>query len=107
MASLVPDISILFKTNGEEKRLDFQRVPFSAWSELKRDLHFTPKTLPEAMAEFDLEAFGAVIWLERRQTERTLSWASVRQQLDKGAFDFEILEVLVDASEPDPQSADS
>ena len=105
--AIVPDISILFKLDGVDKRLDFKKVPFSAWSELKRELQFTPQTLTFAMRESDVESFAAIIWLERRQTETGLAWASVRSQFEKHVPDFELVDGLVDQSEPDPQTAGS
>jgi len=105
--ALLPNIVIDFRVDGEDKSLSYRKVPFSAWSELKRDLKFTPLTLSNAMGEFDVEAFAAIIWLERRQHERSLSWASVRSQLQKNLLDFEIVDLRVDEDEEEPDPTDA
>lgn len=89
--SLVPDIRITFETNGQRKELSYRKLPFSAWSELKGALGFTPVSLLEAVETYDLEAFGAIIWLERKQQERQLRWVEVRRVLEKEDVDFEFV----------------
>lgn len=93
---MVPDLVVVFKLNGETRRLDYRKVPFSAWSELKAQLKFTPMSLLRAVQEFDLEAFGAIIWLERKQLERKLGWPEVRRELERGDCDFEPVDAIVD-----------
>lgn len=118
--ALVPDIVFIFDLNGERKRLEYRKLPFSAWSELKAALGFTPTTLVDAMHQYDLEAYGAVIWLERKQRERMLRWVEIRRELERNDVDFEAVDVLVDGAsvlfdapepepepEPDPTQADS
>ena len=93
---MVPDLVVVFKLNEETRRLDYRKVPFSAWSELKAQLKFTPMSLLQAVQEFDLEAFGAIIWLERKQRERTLGWPEVRRELERADCDFEPIDMIVD-----------
>lgn len=80
---MVPNLVIVFDLNGERHRLNFRRVSFNAWSELKRELGFTPKTIIDAVGDFDVEAIGAVIWLDRRQHDRKVQWGTVRQELER------------------------
>jgi hypothetical protein len=116
--ALVPDIVFVFDLNGERKRLEYRKLPFSAWSELKASLGFTPTTLVEAMRDYDLEAFGAIIWLERKQRERMLRWVEIRRELERNDVDLEAVDVIVDGvstladypepePEPDPTQAGS
>lgn len=117
---MVPDIRIVFKLNGERRELAYRKLPFSVWSELKAQLRFTPISLLEAAQTFDLEAFGAIIWLERKQTERALGWQEVRRQLEHDECDFEPVDLIVNGNsitgaedespeeaEPDPTPASS
>ncbi len=94
--ALVPDIILVFKLNGERKELAFRKLPFSAWSELKQQLRFTPYSLMDAMLAFDVEAYGAVIWLERKQRERALRWPIVMRDLEREDFEFEAIDAVVD-----------
>ena len=105
--ALVPDINIQFRLNGEVKTLRFKDLPFSAWSDLKNKLQFTPWTVIEAVQKFDLEAIGALIWLERRQHERMLQWATVQRELERGDTEFEFVDAYEGKKETDPPSADS
>ena len=93
---LVPDIVLVFKLNDERKELHYRKVPFSAWSELKQQLGFTAGTLIGALGTVDLEAIGAVIWLERKQHERSLRWTDVRGSLERDEYDFEAVDVITD-----------
>ena len=65
--ALAPDIVVVFECNRERKELNYRKLPFTAWSELKQQLGFTPTTLLDAVQSYDIEAFGAIIWLERKQ----------------------------------------
>jgi hypothetical protein len=119
MAGMVPDFIIVFKLNEERKELNYRKLNFAAWSELKAQLGFTPLTLMSAAQTYDLEAFGAIMWLERRQRERTLRWPEVRRDLERVDVDFELIDFIVDGvsqsgeddepeEEPDPTTpADS
>jgi hypothetical protein len=116
--SLVPDIVIIFQLDGERKQLSYRKIPFSGWSELKAALGFTPMTLGDAMISADLEAVGALIWLERKQRERDLRWPEVRRLLDREDHSLEVLGAIVDGEvvmgeddtpgrEPDPTKPNS
>jgi hypothetical protein len=96
MASLVPDIVLIFKTGEERRELHYKRLPFTAWQELKANLGFTPLSLISGIGEFDLEAVGAVIWLERKQGDRKLRWSEVRRELESDEIEFEFLVGLED-----------
>lgn len=115
--ALVPDIAIVFTLNGQRKELRYRNLPFSIWSELKSQLSFTPTSLLDAVQNYDLEALGAIIWLERKQHERTLRWPEVRADLERNDADLEFLNASVDGrfilgeesneAEPDPTPASS
>jgi hypothetical protein len=95
---VIPNVSIIFKLDGQRQRLDFRRLPFSVWGELKRELGFTPRSLLDALDNVDVEAIGALIWLERRQHNRRLPWAEVRRELETAGaeLEFEPLDVLAE-----------
>lgn len=96
---LIPNVKIVFTLDGERKELEYRAVPLSAWAELKTRAGFTPVTLGEAIGELDVDAFVALAWLERRQTQRKLSWprfvASLRDQVPDIDMDAEF-DVIVD-----------
>ena len=94
--SLVPDVVLIFKLNEERKELNYRKLPFSAWTELKASLGFTPMTLLSAVSDFDLEAIGGVIWMERKQHEKALRWNDVRRELERDDATFESVGVIVD-----------
>jgi hypothetical protein len=93
---IVSDIVYVFKLNGERKELHYRKIPFSGWSELKSQLGFTPTTLLESLVGGDLEAVGAMIWLERKQRERMLRWNDVRRELERDEVDFEGVGMIAD-----------
>jgi hypothetical protein len=94
--ALVENVEILFNLNGERKSLRYRRLPFSVWSELKAQLKFTSMSLLEAWMGGDVEAVGAIIWLERRQSERTLRWPTVRAELERDECEFEAVGAGID-----------
>jgi hypothetical protein len=94
--SLVPDIVLVFKLNGVRKELHYRKISFSAWSELKAQLGFTPLTLGSAMALVDQEALGAIIWLERKQRERNLRWSEVRRDIENNDYELDYVGTIID-----------
>lgn len=109
---MVPDIKIKFSLDGNEHTLDYKRVPFNAWSELKQIAQFTPATLLTALGQWDMDAITALVWLDRKQVSRRAKFAETQQELAKGDHNFELSDVIVDgvsqmgedveAGEPDP-----
>jgi len=99
MAVGVTDTKIQFKLGNRELTLDYRRVPFMKWSELKQTTTFTQRTLVTALSELDLDAIVALIWLERTQRERKLSYLDVYQEMansDGGDHeDFEITDMII------------
>ena len=94
--ALVPDIVIAFKLDGTAKELDYRKLPFTTWQELKAALGFTPLSLLEALSAVDMEAVGAIIWLERKQHERRLAWREIVRDLDKEDHTFHLEAARVD-----------
>jgi hypothetical protein len=97
MAVGVVDVKIKFKLGNRELTLDYRRVPFMKWSELKQTTTFTQRTLMTALDNLDLDAIVALVWLERTQRERRLSFADVYQEFQSADNDedFEITDVIV------------
>lgn len=99
MAVGVVDTKIKFKLGARELTLDYRRVPFMKWGELKQTTTFTQKTLVSALFELDLDAIVALIWLERTQRERKLSYLDVHQELSNANGgddeDFEVLDLII------------
>lgn len=98
MAVGVAKAKITFRLGARRLTLDYRRVPFSAWSELKTATTFTQSTLLKAIGDADLEAIVAVIWMERKQRERKLRYFDVYRELENAEEDedFEILQLVVD-----------
>lgn len=120
--ALVDDVRLEFRVNGELRTLEYRKVTFGTWADLKKMLGFTPSTLLRGVGDGDVEALGALIWLERRQRERDLNWMSVRRELEReehsleplravvnGEVVFDVGDIAADTSssedEPDPTSA--
>lgn len=101
--ALIPDAEITFKVAGQQKTLRYRAVPFSAWAELKQHLGLTPGTLMNALADLDVEAYAALVWLERRQRERKLTWHQYRITLDDQVpdLDMDSFDVTVDGQRQD------
>lgn len=101
---------IRFKLGQRKLTLDYRKVPFSAWAELKRTVEFTQKTLLNGIAELDVEAIAALIWLERKQRERKLSIVEVLNSMDadggEDAEEFEILAMTIDGKSIIRESSD-
>lgn len=93
---MVPAFTIVFEVNGNEKRLNFKDVPYSAWSELKASLGFTPITVQEALGDWDLEALEALVWLERKQRERKLDLSKARREIAADPPDIHLVDILKD-----------
>lgn len=94
--SLVPDVVLIFNVNGKRKELHYRKLPFSVWSELKAALAFTPTTLIDSISHSDVEAIGALIWLERKQADRKITWNDIRRELEREDVTFEALGVVID-----------
>lgn len=92
---MVPDITVVFTLDERRLQLRFRALPIGVWSELKHALKFTPKTLLEGAQDGDIEAALAIVWLERRQRERNLSWLDVRRDVEKTSPEFEIVDLLI------------
>lgn len=93
---MVPDISIIFELDGKRKELNFQKLPLSAWQELKQNTGFSPKTLLDGIGDFDVEAIAGTIWLERKQRERRLSYPQAFQDINDDMPDFEPIDFVVE-----------
>ena len=78
---------------------------------------FTPTSLLEAIQTFDVEAFAAIIWLDRKQNERALRWQTVRAELSRHEPEIKFVDILVEGEsvgdedepeeEPDPTTSGS
>lgn len=93
---LVPDIAVLFELDGQSHRLDYRKVPFQAWQQVKK-AGFTPMTLiDDGLANFDLDAIACVIFLDRAQSNRRASLGDVLQGLATAEddYEFELEDVL-------------
>lgn len=97
MATGVIDVKVKFKLGNRELTLDFRRVPFMKWSELKQATTFTQRTLMTALDALDLDAIAALIWLERTQRERRLNYLDVHQELANATEDedFEVTDMII------------
>lgn len=95
---MVPDVRIVFELDGKRRELNYKKLPLSAWSELKQSTGLSPKTLLDAMGEFDVEAIAGVIWLERKQRERRLNYAQAYQDLSDqwGETEWELIDYTVE-----------
>lgn len=87
---------IKFKLGARNLTLDYRKVPFQAWGELKQAAGFTQKTFAAALLEFDLDAVVGLIWLERKQRERKLRFLDVYQELqaDDADEEFELVDII-------------
>lgn len=96
----VTNTEIRFKLGERKLTLRYRKVPFSAWAELKRVIGFTQRTLLNGIADLDVEAVAALIWLERKQRERKLPLVEVLNGMDtdgdEDAPEFEILTMTID-----------
>lgn len=94
--ALAPKVVIQFTFGSRELTLDYRKISAATWSELKAVLGLTPQTVVTSLADWDIDAVGAVIWLERKQRERKLGWRAFRDELE-GADedrDFQITEII-------------
>lgn len=78
---MVPDITIKFAVDGNEKQLRYRALPLQVWSRVKAMHGYTPTTLIAAVIDNDIDAFITLIWLERRQRERNLEYRDVESSL--------------------------
>lgn len=97
MAVGVIDMKVRFKLDNRELTLDFRRVPFMKWAELKQATGFVQRTIMSALEDGDLDAVMALVWLERTQRERKLNFVDVRQEIANAPefVDFEITDVIL------------
>lgn len=96
MAVGVIKAQVVFQLGARTLTLDYKRVPFSAWTELKKAADLTQKTLLDAIGDADLGAIYALIWLERTQRERNLRYATVVGELSAADDDFRLIRLVVD-----------
>lgn len=92
---LVPDVAVLYELDGKPRRLDYRKVSFHAWSQVKQ-AGFTPMTLiDEGLAKYDLDAIGCLVFLDRAQTNRRLSLSDVVHDLmTSDDAEFELIDIL-------------
>lgn len=97
MAVGILDVKIKFRLGQRTLTLDYRRVPFRGWGELKQTTTFTQRTLFTALNDYDLDAITALIWLERKQRERSLRYMDVYQELATADDDqdFELLDLVM------------
>lgn len=97
MAIGVLNVKIKFRLGARTLTMDYRKLPFQAWGELKAATSFTQRTLIAALDQLDLDAFAAVIWLERKQRERKLRYLDVYQELSAPDYntEFEMLDVVL------------
>lgn len=93
MAAGVLDIIIKFKIGAREKSLSYRKIPMWAWKELYDATKITQTTLPSEIGQFNPDAIAALFWLERKQRERRLTFADVRQEVLRYSADWEELEL--------------
>jgi hypothetical protein len=80
-------------------------VTFQTWTDLKRQLGFTPTSIMEAVANFDVEAIAALVWLERRGGNPAAAYQAAVREVS-GADEFTIIEVIApEDREPDPTTS--
>lgn len=92
---MVPDIAVLFDLDGDRRRLDYRRVPFAAWAQVKK-VGFTPMTLIDSgIMQYDLEAIACVMFLDKAQTDRRATVTDTFKALMAGEdAEFELVDVL-------------
>lgn len=97
MAVGVINCKIKFRLGQRHLTLDYRKVPFQAWGELKQATTFTQRTLVNALSDFDLDAITALIWLERKQRERRLRYLDVYQELQSATSDeeYELIDLVI------------
>lgn len=97
MAIGVTNTQITFRVAERTLTLDFRRVPFNSWAELKKATRFTQSTLIDALSNADTEAAVGLLWLERRQRERKLRYIDVYTDVDQSDSndELEITRVVV------------
>lgn len=102
------DCQIDFQLGSRRLRVDYRRVPFSAWVDLKKATGFTPQTLFEGIGKVDPEAFAAILFLERKQRERKLRYPMFVQEFEEMDDDFELLQITLDGRKlvPDDEEID-
>ncbi|MGH3942622.1 MAG: hypothetical protein ACRDTG_29165 [Pseudonocardiaceae bacterium] len=93
----VADTTIRFRIDDRRLTLDYRKVPFSAWGELKAAVGFTQSTLVKALGDSDLDAVVALVWLERKQRERKLRFVELYHDLQhtEEHQDIEITEIVI------------
>lgn len=101
MPKLVPDVVIVFDLDGERKRLDYKRLPWSTWEDIKQSPGFTAYGLLAALEKIDPPAIACILWLERKQRERSLRYVEVSRQIARDLeagidHDFELVDLIVD-----------
>lgn len=95
MAVGVTDTKIRFTFGSRKLTLDYRKVPFTAWAELKQATGFTPQTLLNGIGMADVEAVVAIIWLERKQRERKVRYHEVALDLEERDDEFEVTQINV------------
>lgn len=82
---MIANVSVLFTVNGQDKRLDYRKVPFFVWEQLESNHGLTISGLLPAIIDGSVRAVVALLWLERKQRERKLTYDEVRKAIDDDA----------------------
>lgn len=99
MATGILDCQIEFTLGTRKLVCDYGNVQFTAWGELKRTTGFTQKTLLQALAEVDLDATAALIWLERKQRERKVRIDDVYDAMQSSQDKILITQITIDGKD--------
>lgn len=94
--NLVANIAIVFDLNGQRKTLRFRALPLAAWAQLYDALGLEPRTLMTRWQNGSPIVAAAMIWLERKQRERNLTWVEVERELTQHEVEFTPVDLLVD-----------
>ena len=93
---LVADIAFVFKVGERERTLRYRSLPLSAWEELYHALGLEPASIIERIEGGSPVIIAALIWLERKQRERRLTWAQAKKDIEDQDVEFELVDLLIE-----------
>lgn len=93
---LVADVAFQFTLNDRELTLRYRALPLSVWEELYSSLGLEPASLIQRIEQGSPVIIAALIWLERKQRERRLTWSQFKREIEEQDLDFEFMDILID-----------
>jgi hypothetical protein len=94
--SMMKNAVLVYKFDGAIQQLHVRKVALESWEQLRSMYGMTSTDLITEFGTGDELSKYLIIWLTRRQENRSLRWQDVRRELQSVDHEFEVVGVVID-----------